>query len=392
MKSEPSGLRRAIGTSGPSKSRRIVMVKETRGALVYLRDESLRLTKFAFLLLIASASAQFEFGSMEHPGSPEKTLIVEDFTSVPEGEQLPVKVMYLDVGSVRGIYDVEDPLYLHVGQGPVKIADIRLTNSTYGRVGSRVGPTDEDLGLDLWAFSPPYPRLVYGDFGDVAGAYDRNDSVYVKSVPPISKVAVGDVRLTWAYGLPPGTMVNSSDPDRGAGVGLLHPGPDFAVWSPLARGQVRFYNANGNVFEDQLSLPVYDASDGVYFDVSIPSDPPRLFGYVAVPPGTGAIGDFVWWDLNENGIQDDGNDSGIPGVEVLLFDSGGRLIETCETDGNGSYLFDGLYSGYFYVCVDISTLPERDDGAQWWPTEPNVGGNDSMDSDGVLVDEDDPLG
>jgi len=357
--------------------------------------DGLKLTRLVFFLLLfpllASASAQFEFGSMERPGSLGRTLMVEDFTSAPGKTWLSVALMYLDVGGVRGLYDGGDPLYLHFGEGAVSLADLRLTNSTFGLVGSRVGPADGDLGLSLSSFSPPYPRLVYGDFGELVGVYDRNDTVYAKVGSPISEVSVGDVRLTWRDDLPPATAVNTSDPDRGAQVVLLHPGPDFAIWSPLARGQVRFYNKNGNVLEDDLSLPIYDAEDAVYFDVSFPSVPPRLFGYVRVAPCTGVIGDFVWWDLNENGIQDDG-EPGIPGVEVILFDDGGRQRGISTTDGRGYYYFGGLCSGHYHVWVNISTLPELGEGAQWWPTEPKVGGDDSIDSDGVLVEEVDPLG
>jgi len=333
------------------------------------------------------ARGQFEFGAEEHPTAGGEVLIVEDFSSVLGFDQRPVAIGFLDCGIAPGIYDEEDALYLHVGPGPIRIADIRLTDSPFGAAGSKVGPTDGDFGLDLSSFVPPYPRIVYADLGNFTGIYDLNDSVYVKTGPPISEINVGDVRLTPAGPYETGTMVRGFDRDRGSGAQLLHPGPDFAFWPPAARGQVRFYNTKGNLFEDQLSLPSYDASDQVYFDVSDPSDPPRLFGHVAVPPRAGVIGDFVWEDANANGIQDDGEDSGISGVEVYLFDEYGYLRGMDITD-NGSYRFEGLPSGNYYVYVNMSSLPDLDDGARWWPTEPNVGDNDSVDSDGLLVDED----
>jgi len=346
---------------------------------------------FSQLLLTSTlASGQFEFGSAVRSTTTGEVLIVEDFTSAPGLVQWPVTIMYLDLGTAPGFYDEDDPLYLHVGPGPVKPADVRLTYSSFGPAGSKVGPGDEDLDLNLTPFAPPYPRLVYADLGGVIGQYDPNDSVYVKAVPSISELAAGDVRLTWADKLPPGTMVRGSDPDVGLAARLLHPGPDFALWSPAARGQVRFYNANGNVFSDQLSVPIYDVSDRVYFDTSVPSDLPRLFGYVVVPPRAGVIGDFVWWDVNANGIQDEGG-RGIPGVEVYLFDENRHLIGNNTTNENGSYHFEGLPSGYYQVYVDMSTLPELKNEAQWWPTEPNMGDNDSVDSDSVLVNVGDPI-
>ncbi len=259
--------------------------------MVGLSERRWKLTKLVFLLCLTSASAQFEFGSMFSPTTTGEVLIFEDFTSAPGIAQIPVTIMYLDAGIAPGFYDVNDSLYLHVGPGPVRLADIRLTKSSFGQVGSRVGPGDRDLGLDLSSFSPPYPRLVYADRGGVIGQYDSNDSVYVKVISPISELAVGDVRLTWAGSLPPGRMVRSSDSDIGLMVRLLHPGPDFAFWSPLAHGRVRFDNVNGNVFGNQLRVPIYDAPDRVYFDTSVQADPPCLFGYVAVPLCTGATGD-----------------------------------------------------------------------------------------------------
>jgi hypothetical protein len=267
--------------------------------LVGLSERRWKLTKLVFLLCLTPASAQFEFGFMFSPTTTGEVLIFEDFTSVPGITQSPVTIMYLDVGIAPGFYDENDSLYLHIGPGPVRLADIRLTESSFGQVGSRVCPGDRDLGLDLSSFSPPYPRLVYADLGGVIGQYDSNDSVYVKAVPPISELDVGDVRLTWADTLPPGRMVRGFDPDAGLTVRLLHPGPDFTFWSPLARGRVRFYNVNGNVFEDRLSVPIYDAPDRVYFDTSVQSDRPCLFGYVAVPLSTGEIGEDRRFYLEE---------------------------------------------------------------------------------------------
>jgi len=49
------------------------------------------------------------------------------------------------------------------------------------------------------------------------------------------------------------------------------------------------------------------------------------------PPPTGKIGDFVWSDLNSNGIQDAG-EPGIYNVTVQLKNSSGTVIQTDTTD------------------------------------------------------------
>ena len=52
-----------------------------------------------------------------------------------------------------------------------------------------------------------------------------------------------------------------------------------------------------------------------------------------------SIGDFVWRDNNDNGIQDS-VEPGIDGVTVHLLDSTGTVIDTTTTTSGGKYLFD----------------------------------------------------
>ena len=54
-----------------------------------------------------------------------------------------------------------------------------------------------------------------------------------------------------------------------------------------------------------------------------------------------SIGDTVFFDLDEDGIQDPG-EPGIGGITVELRDSGGTVVGTTTTDENGRYLFTDL--------------------------------------------------
>nr|ARK11340.1 hypothetical protein A6C57_14000 [Fibrella sp. ES10-3-2-2] len=70
----------------------------------------------------------------------------------------------------------------------------------------------------------------------------------------------------------------------------------------------------------------------------------------------GSIGNYVWRDTNNDGIQNDGN-TGIAGITVQLFGSGdltNALSETV-TDGTGYYLFDNLISGTYKVKFTLPT-------------------------------------
>ena len=65
-----------------------------------------------------------------------------------------------------------------------------------------------------------------------------------------------------------------------------------------------------------------------------------------------AIGDFVWYDLDGDGVQD-ANEPGVEGMTVELFGPTGSL-GTQDTGPNGGYLFTGLAPADYYVDF---TLP-----------------------------------
>ena len=87
----------------------------------------------------------------------------------------------------------------------------------------------------------------------------------------------------------------------------------------------------------------------------------------------GSIGDYVWEDTDEDGIQDP-NESGVPRVTVKLYDCAGNLIATTQTDPNGAYLFEEVIPGSYYVS--FSNLPT---GYVFSPKD--QGANDAIDSD-----------
>lgn len=78
-----------------------------------------------------------------------------------------------------------------------------------------------------------------------------------------------------------------------------------------------------------------------------------------------SIGDFVWEDYNNDGIQDP-NELGIPGVTVNLLDCFGNILDTTTTDADGYYSFTGLLPGDYNIQIVIPdgyTLSPQDQGA-----------------------------
>ncbi len=67
-----------------------------------------------------------------------------------------------------------------------------------------------------------------------------------------------------------------------------------------------------------------------------------------------AIGNIVWNDVNNNGIQESG-EPGMPGISVTLFNASGAVMATTTTNANGNYLFSNVTAGAYFI--NFSNLP-----------------------------------
>ena len=85
------------------------------------------------------------------------------------------------------------------------------------------------------------------------------------------------------------------------------------------------------------------------------------------------LGDTVWFDANQNGLQDGGSETGVPGVTVQLFNGSGAFLGQTTTNVNGNYLFTNLPSGNYYLRF----LPPLG----YLISPQDQGGNDAIDSD-----------
>ena len=92
---------------------------------------------------------------------------------------------------------------------------------------------------------------------------------------------------------------------------------------------------------------------------------------------TAWIGDFVWKDLDGDGVQDAG-EPGVPGVHVYLYKcADGSIVKKDTTDANGKYEFDFLLSDNYFLRFD--PLPINMPNCAF--TFKDRGGNDAKDSD-----------
>jgi phosphatidate phosphatase APP1 len=119
---------------------------------------------------------------------------------------------------------------------------------------------------------------------------------------------------------------------------------------------------------------------GAYFQDGSPANDANDTATITVNPA-GSIGDRVWWDVNQDGLQT--GEGGIPGVTVTLYNDLGTigtyepgtdtLVGTAVTGSTGDYVFDGLSGTDYVVIVDTATLP----GGSGTNTHDLDGNNDS---------------
>lgn len=76
--------------------------------------------------------------------------------------------------------------------------------------------------------------------------------------------------------------------------------------------------------------------------------------WLTTAPGTAKLGDRVWYDVNQNGVQD-ANEPSVPGITVVLYNGAGTAIAQTVTDQNGNYFFTDLAAGTY--SVGFSNLP-----------------------------------
>jgi hypothetical protein len=119
--------------------------------------------------------------------------------------------------------------------------------------------------------------------------------------------------------------------------------------------------------EEEPLVPGQPYGDGSSFDVHLFHADPNLGllddGLITMPAvascdETGSIGDYVWYDVDDDGVQDS-DEAGVTGVTVRVTDQATGEVFTDVTDVDGYYLVDGLYASTYLVEVLTSTFPDN---------------------------------
>ncbi|CAN7308742.1 hypothetical protein LJR039_001510 [Pseudorhodoferax sp. LjRoot39] len=176
------------------------------------------------------------------------------------------------------------------------------------------------------------------------------------------------------------------------------------LFSNLAAGQYRvsFGAVSGYDFTT-ANVGTNDATDsdvnasGVSHTVTLGIGQSDLTVDAGLARGTGAIGDFVWFDYGSgasyhNNLQDTNETSLrylVANTKVELHDAtSGALLQTTYTGTDGKYLFTGVNAGNYYLTFDNTNAVAYDAyygryesvALQAWVTK-DVGTDDTRDSD-----------
>ncbi len=279
------------------------------------------------------------------------------------------------------------PTTFHAGGNPALDSD-GDANSTSPPVSV---PSGNDPTIDFGYVMPPPPTCSLGDFVwvDTNGNGIQDDGptgvngVIVQLLDSGGNVVQTTTTANNPVGGAPGWY--SFSVDCGVTYKVRVAASNFTGGGPLVGKTPTTFHAGGN--------PALD-SDGdansTSPPVSVPSgnDPTIDFGYVMPPPPTCSLGDFVWIDLNGNGIQDDGPNSGVNGVIVELLDSNGNVVQTTTTADNpvggaaGWYSFSIDCGVTYRVRVSPSNFTPGGPLPGKTPTTFHAGSNPALDSDG----------
>jgi hypothetical protein len=177
-----------------------------------------------YLILGLVGASEYQFGTKVLADDKD---IGRPLFAMPPGTD----IQYWDTGVIPG-YDDTDVVYLSVSNIPpaspayLKANDVRLTPFGNLPAGSKITPSDNDIGMPILPISP-FRAIRYLDlFG--GPTCDLSDPVYISQNTPFT--IVNDVRLntTHGTGLESGTKVGNFEPDLNKMLGFT-PGINLAV-------------------------------------------------------------------------------------------------------------------------------------------------------------------
>ena len=240
--------------------------------------------------------------------------------------------------------------FLAAHNSPPKDRDPQFSQYDWGDAPDSYGTTDANSGPShkiLLGSGPVLGSLVdaemdgqptaTADGDDINGSDDEDGLISISTLTPGS---TGTIVVTGTAGakldawldfnsdgdfLDAGEQISTSTVLTGGNDSIDFPVPVGAVFGAGSALRLRVSTAGG-------LTPHGSAVDGEVEDYTL----------------SASIGDYVWLDIDNDGIQD-GTEGGFNNVTVELYDSSDTLVDSTVTAGGGAYLFTGLPPGDYYV-------------------------------------------
>ena len=335
-------------------------------------------TATATFNIVGSETLTCVFTNTKQPPPPTPDIDIEKATNGHDADS--AKGPHLVVGSTVTW------TYVVTNIGDVPLANINVTDNMGVTPVYQGGDTDTDGLLDLtetWTYKATGTAVAgqYANIGFVTGFYqqgekqvaDEDPSHYWGYIPPppgtpdiaIDKsvlpaaIPVGEsTTVTWTI-----IVTNTGDVTlfNVEVTDALVPGCDLSIGTLLV-AESSTHKCTSSHTPDNLTwfftnVAVATGEDSRGTEVTDNDDATVLPFEVA---GTAQLGDTVWLDANNNGVQDSGEE-GYNGAKVILTDADGNVVGTLTTATGawvGFYKFVGLDAGTYTATLDLTTIED----------------------------------
>jgi len=208
------------------------------------------------------------------------------------------------------------------------------------------------LSLDGWTQAHKFSNLTGSDnvvfnITYTGGSYSNVTLDYLNGVPGAWSSGQTTKDGSSAPGTPPIADAMTS----------LHWNMENSGWTSLTQSPPYNYNQTSGKYWEwamiyEFSIPK-SRMGGACGNVTLAS----AHNSPTKDKGMASIGDRVWGDADEDGVQDPG-ETGLPNVVVNLY-QGATLVRTTHTEPgtSGYYIFNNLAAGTYTVVVDQTTVP-----------------------------------
>lgn len=288
----------------------------------------------------------------------------------------------LTSGVQEGGYRVADnnrPIYFGKSTG---VGDLELIHTPAPiEIGNRIWKDVNKDGIQN-ANEPALSGLIVKLFKDgieIAAATTDSQGTYlfsnaIKSSTASRRYQINELEANHSYQIIIPNISGSSQQSVLSGLTLTTSASTAAEASPLNDSDAVQIDTNATVTINPSDIPTAGANN-YSFDIGFKTT------FVPTDPTLYALGDYVWIDTNQNGIQDAG-EVGLNGIHIDLYSSadcsGSVMASTTTATGGtpsqeGFYQFTNLPAGNY--CLDFTNIPTD------YRISPDTGADDTTNSD-----------